>query len=55
MCRRLAREEGTFGGGSTGLNVVAALALARELGPGHHVVPLGRDRGLKCLGGATYS
>ena len=33
MARRLAREEGIFAGTSTGLNVVAALGLARELGP----------------------
>lgn len=55
MCRRLAREEGIFGGGSTGLNVMAALALARKLGPGHRVVTLGCDSGLKYLGGAIYA
>ena len=37
MARRLAKEEGIFAGVSTGLNVVAALQLARELGPGHRV------------------
>jgi len=31
MARRLAREEGVFAGTSTGLNVVGALQLAREL------------------------
>lgn len=55
MCRRLARKEGTFGGGSTGLTVVAASVLAQELDPGHHVVTVGCDSGLKCLGGAIYS
>lgn len=34
MCRQLAREEGLLVGNSTGLNVVAAIALAKELGPG---------------------
>ncbi|MEY8118055.1 pyridoxal-phosphate dependent enzyme [Falsihalocynthiibacter sp. BN13B15] len=34
MCRRLAREEGIFGGGSTGLSVCAAIDLAVELGSG---------------------
>ena len=30
MCRRLAKEEGILAGGATGLNVVAALAIAKE-------------------------
>ncbi len=55
MCRRLAREEGILAGGSTGLNVVAALSLARELGPGHRVVTLACDSGLKYLGGTIYA
>ncbi len=55
MCRRLAREEGVFGGGSTGLNVCAAIDLAVELGEGHRVVTLGCDNGAKYLGGHIYS
>ena len=55
MCRRLAREEGIFGGGSTGLNVTAAIELAVELGDGHRVVTLGCDNGVKYLGGHIYS
>jgi cysteine synthase A len=55
MCRRLAREEGVFGGGSTGLNVCAAIEIAAELGPGHRVVTLGCDNGVKYLGGHIYS
>ena len=55
MCRRLAREEGVFGGGSTGLNVRAAIDLAVELGEGHRVVTLGCDNGVKYLGGPIYS
>ena len=54
MCRRLASEAGIFGGGSTGLNVVAAIELARELGPHKRVVTLGCDNGAKYLGGHIY-
>jgi cysteine synthase A len=54
MCRRLARTEGIFAGGSTGLNVAAAIDLAVELGPGHTVVTLACDNGLKYLGGEIY-
>src|SRR5262249_51902512 len=38
MARRLGREEGIFCGGSTGTNAVAALQLARDLGPADVVV-----------------
>lgn len=55
MCRRLAREEGVFGGASTGLNIVAALQLAAEPGPGKRVVTLNCDTGLKYLGGDLYA
>jgi cysteine synthase A len=54
MCRRLASEAGIFGGGSTGLNVVAAIELARELGPGKRIVTLGCDNGTKYMGGPLY-
>jgi cysteine synthase A len=54
MARRLAREEGIFGGVSTGLNVVAALQLARELGPGHTVATVAVDTGLKYLAGDLF-
>ncbi|MFZ5816360.1 MAG: PLP-dependent cysteine synthase family protein [Bacillota bacterium] len=49
MARRLAREEGIFGGVSTGCNVVAAIRLAERLGPGKTVVTLQCDTGLKYL------
>jgi cysteine synthase A len=49
MARRAAREEGVFSGPSTGANVVAALALARRLGPGRRVVTVAADSGLKYL------
>ncbi len=54
MARRLAKEEGIFVGISTGLNVVGALQLARELGPGHTVVTVAVDTGLKYLAGDLY-
>ena len=50
MARRLAREEGLFGGTSSGANVVAAIAVARRLGPRATVVTLLPDSGLKYLG-----
>ncbi len=45
MVYRLLREEGLYVGGSTGINVCAAVEVARELGPGHAVVTLLCDRG----------
>jgi len=54
MARRLAREEGIFGGVSTGLNVVAALQLGRELGSGHTVATVAVDTGLKYLAGDLF-
>jgi cysteine synthase A len=55
MARRLAREEGVFCGTSSGLNVVAALQLARELGPGHRVATVAVDSGLKYLAGDLFT
>lgn len=54
MARRVAREEGVFTGTSSGLNLVAALALARELGPGKVVATVAVDTGLKYLAGDLY-
>jgi cysteine synthase A len=54
MARRLAREEGIFAGTSSGLNVVAALQLARELGPGNTVATVAVDTGLKYLAGDLF-
>ena len=45
MVYRLLREEGLFVGGSTGINVCAAVETARKLGPGHTIVTLLCDRG----------
>ncbi|MGH8170214.1 MAG: cysteine synthase A [Steroidobacteraceae bacterium] len=45
---RLLREEGLFLGSTSGINVAAAVHVARELGPGHTVVTV------LCDGGAKY-
>jgi cysteine synthase len=44
MVYRLLRDEGLFMGGSTGINVVGAVKLAREMGPGHTIVTVLCDR-----------
>ncbi|MGO4669048.1 PLP-dependent cysteine synthase family protein [Bosea sp. 2RAB26] len=49
MARRLAREEGLFAGTSTGANVVAALRLAEQFGPGATIVTVMCDTGMKYL------
>ena len=54
MCRRLAKEEGIFCGASTGLNVVGAIELAKEMEPEQTVVTLACDSGLKYLGSHIY-
>jgi cysteine synthase len=54
MARRLAREEGIFAGTSSGLNVVAAVQLARELGNGSTVATVAVDSGFKYLAGDLY-
>jgi cysteine synthase A len=48
MAERLAREEGIFGGTSTGANVVAALSAA-ERTPGARIVTVMCDTGMKYL------
>ncbi len=54
MARRVASEEGIFAGTSSGLNLVGALNLARELGPGKVVATVACDTGLKYLAGDLY-
>jgi cysteine synthase A len=54
MARRAAKEEGIFAGTSTGVNLTAALAVARELGPGKTVATVACDSGLKYLAGDLY-
>jgi cysteine synthase A len=45
---RLLREDGLFLGSTSGINVAAAVRVARELGPGHSIVTV------LCDGGAKY-
>ena len=48
MVYRMLRQEGWFFGSSTGLNLAAAVRVARDLGPGHTVVTV------LCDGGGKY-
>jgi cysteine synthase A len=48
MVYRLLHEEGLYVGGSSGINVCAAVETARRLGPGHTVVTI------LCDGGDRY-
>jgi cysteine synthase A len=52
--RWLAREEGIFGGITSGANVWVAMQRAKGLGPGHRVVTVICDTGLKYLQGALF-
>lgn len=54
MARRLAREEALFAGTSSGADVVAAIQVARRLGPGARVVTLMADSGLKYVSTDVY-
>jgi cysteine synthase A len=49
MALRLAREEGLFGGTSTGANLTAAMRLAEQLGPPATIVTVMVDTGMKYL------
>jgi cysteine synthase len=49
MALQLAREEGLFAGTSTGGNVIAALRLAKQLGPDATIVTVMCDTGMKYL------
>jgi cysteine synthase A len=55
MANQLAREEGLLVGTSTGLNVAAAVRLARELGPSKTVATVAVDTGLKYLAGDLFT
>jgi cysteine synthase len=55
MARRLAREEAVFAGTSSGANVAAAIRIAERLGPGHVVVTILVDSGLRYLSTDLYA
>lgn len=52
--RKLARQEGIFGGITAGANVWAAIQRARIIGPGKNIVTIVPDSGLKYLNGDLY-
>lgn len=54
MARRLAREEALFAGTSAGANVLAAIQVGEQLGPGATVVTLMCDSGLKYVNTDVY-
>jgi cysteine synthase len=54
MARRLAREEALFAGTSSGANVVAAIRVAKRMGPDAKVVTLMGDSGMKYLSTDVY-
>ena len=54
MARRLAKEEGLFAGTSSGANALAAMQLAKRLGPDANVVTLMVDSGLKYVNTDVY-
>lgn len=49
FARRLTREEGLFGGGSSGAAVAVAVQIAKELGPGKLVVTVLPDSGTRYI------
>ena len=52
--RELARVEGVWTGPSGGASILGAIRLARDIGPGHTVVTVQPDSGLKYLSGDLY-
>jgi len=52
--RQLGKTEGVFTGISSGANVHAALQIAHELGPGHRIVTVIADSGLRYLVGDLF-
>ena len=54
MARQLAEREGIFAGTSSGMNVFAAIELAKEAGKGKTVVTVAVDTGLKYLASDLY-
>ena len=52
--RQLARVEGVWTGPSGGASILGAIRVARDLGPGHTVVTVQPDSGLKYLSGDLY-
>ncbi len=55
MAKRLAAEEGILAGTSSGLNVAGAIKLARAIGPGHNIVTVACDSGLKYFASGLFN
>jgi cysteine synthase A len=55
LAKRLAADEGIFGGTSSALNILGAIGVAGDLGPGKRVVTVVVDSGLKYLSGDLYA
>ena len=55
VARLITKEEGIFAGISSGLNIVAALQLAEEIGEGKQVATVAVDSGLKYLTGDLFT
>lgn len=55
MAQLLAKEEGIFAGTSSGLNVVGAIQIAKDLGRGKTVATVAVDTGLKYLAGDLFT
>lgn len=55
MVKRLAVEEGILAGTSSGLNVAAAIRLAKELGPGYNIVTVACDSGMKYFASGLFN
>jgi len=54
MARLLAAKEGILAGTSTGLNVYAAIRIGQQLGPGHNVVTVACDSGMKYMSAGLF-
>jgi len=52
--KALAKQEGIFAGTSSGLNITAAIQIAKQLGPGKTVVTVACDSGMKYLAGDLF-
>lgn len=55
VARLISKEEGIFAGISSGMNIVAALQLAKEIGEGKQVATVAVDSGLKYLTGDLFT
>jgi cysteine synthase len=55
MVKRLASEEGVFGGSSAGAVVCAAVVVAKQLGPGKRVVTVIPDSAERYLSKGIFS